>query len=68
MDVGTLIMSGLKKERVLDSVSVIISQHDKKMRLMQLVNDYQVSAVSKIVLRTVFSYIDYVNRTVWHKP
>ena len=29
MDVGTLIMSGLKKERVLDAVRVIVSQHDK---------------------------------------
>ena len=27
MDVGTLIMSGLKKDRVLDAVRVIVSQH-----------------------------------------
>jgi UDP-N-acetylglucosamine 2-epimerase len=65
MDVGTLIMSGLKKERVLDSVSVIIAQHDKAMRVMNPVLDYEAGPVSKQILRIVLSYVDYVNRTVW---
>ena len=65
MDVGTLIMSGLKKERVLDSVSVIIAQHDKAMRVMHPVQDYEAGPVSKQMLRIVLSYVDYVNRTVW---
>src|SRR3989339_1687242 len=64
MDVGTLIMSGLKKERVLDAVRVIIAQHDKTKRVMQPVQDYEVGAVSKQMLRVVLSYVDYVNRTV----
>jgi len=68
MDVGTLIMSGLKKERVLDAVRVIIAQHDKTRRVMQPVQDYEAGAVSKQVLRVVLSYVDYVNRTVWSKP
>ena len=67
MDVGTLIMSGLKKERVLDAVRVIIAQHDKTKRVMQPVQDYEAGAVSKQVLRVVLSYVDYVNRTVWAK-
>lgn len=67
MDVGTLIMSGLKKERVLDAVRVIISQHDKTRRVMQPVRDYEAGAVSKQLLRVVMSYVDYVNRTVWSK-
>ena len=67
MDVGTLIMSGLKKERVLDAVRVIISQHDKSKRVMQPVQDYEAGAVSKQLLRIVMSYVDYVNRTVWSK-
>lgn len=65
MDVGTLIMSGLKKERVLDAVRVIIAQHDKTKRVMQPVEDYEAGAVSKKILRVVMSYVDYVNRTVW---
>jgi len=67
MDVGTLIMSGLKKERVLDAVRVIISQHDKTERVMRPVQDYEAGAVSKQLLRIVLSYVDYVNRTVWSK-
>ena len=68
MDVGTLIMSGLKKERVLDAVRVILAQHDKTRRVMQPVQDYEASAVSKQLLRVVLSYVDYINRTVWSKP
>lgn len=67
MDVGTLIMSGLKKDRVLDAVRVIIAQHDKKMRVMDRVEDYEGGPVSKQLLRVVMSYVDYVNRTVWSK-
>jgi UDP-N-acetylglucosamine 2-epimerase len=67
MDVGTLIMSGLKKERVLDAVKVIVSQHDKNARVMHAVEDYEAGPVSKQVLRVVLSYVDYVNHTVWSK-
>ena len=67
MDVGTLIMSGLKKERVLDAVKVILAQHDKTKRVMRRVEDYEVGAVSKKMLRIVMSYVDYVDRTVWSK-
>ncbi|MDE2310681.1 MAG: UDP-N-acetyl glucosamine 2-epimerase, partial [Betaproteobacteria bacterium] len=68
MDVGTLIMSGLRKERVLDAVKVVVAQHDKANRVMQPVQDYEAGPVSKQVLRVVLSYVDYVNRTVWSKP
>lgn len=67
MDVGTLIMSGLKKERVLDAVKIIVSQHDKRKRVMHAVEDYEAGPVSKQVLRVVMSYVDYINRTVWSK-
>lgn len=67
MDVGTLIMSGLKKDRVLDAVRVIIAQHDKSKRVMDRVEDYEGGPVSKQILRVVMSYVDYVNRTVWSK-
>lgn len=67
MDVGTLIMSGLKKERVLDAVRIIISQHDRSGRMMRPVDDYEGGPVSKQLLRIVLSYTDYINRTVWKK-
>jgi UDP-N-acetylglucosamine 2-epimerase (non-hydrolysing) len=67
MDVGTLIMSGLKMEGVLDAVRIVLAQHDRKSRTMRLVEDYDAGPVSKQVLRIVLSYTDYVNRTVWRK-
>lgn len=67
MDVGTLIMSGLKRDRVLDAVRIIVSQHDKTKRVMHAVQDYEAGPVSKQVLRVVLSYVDYINRTVWSK-
>jgi UDP-N-acetylglucosamine 2-epimerase len=67
MDVGTLIMSGLRKVRVLDAVRVVIAQHDRTNRVMDRVEDYEGGPVSKQVLRVVMSYVDYVNRTVWSR-
>lgn len=67
MDVGTLIMSGLKKERVLDAVKVILAQHNKNGRVTAAIEDYEANGVSKKILRIVLSYVDYVNRTVWSK-
>ena len=67
MDVGTLIMAGLKKERVLDAVRVIIAQHDRNIRVMAPVEDYEAQSVSRKILRIVLSYTDYVNRTVWRQ-
>jgi UDP-N-acetylglucosamine 2-epimerase (non-hydrolysing) len=68
MDVGTLIMSGLKKGPVLDAIKVVVSQYDRTKRTMSPVSDYESSnSVSKQILRVVMSYVDYINRTVWHK-
>lgn len=68
MDVGTLIMSGLKRERVLDAVKVVTTDHDGSRRSTELVPDYEAIAVSRKILKLVMSYTDYVNRTVWSKP
>lgn len=65
MDAGTLIMSGLKRESVLDAVRVTIAQHDRGQRATRAVADYPAEGVSRQVLRVVMSYVDYVNRTVW---
>jgi len=67
MDEGTLIMCGLKKDRVLEAVKVVTQQHDRKKRVIPVVKDYLAGPVSKQVLRVVLSYTDYVDRTVWHK-
>lgn len=67
MDEGTLIMSGLKRESVMDAVRVVTSQHSRDQRKVPLVQDYQGGPVSVQVVRVVLSYTDYINRTVWRK-
>jgi UDP-N-acetylglucosamine 2-epimerase (non-hydrolysing) len=67
MDEGTLIMCGLKPERVLESVDIVVKQHSKDERQFRLVQDYDTDNVSQKVLRIIVSYTDYINRTVWHK-
>ena len=67
MDEGTLIMSGLKSERVLESVKVVTSQQSKEKRTAAVVPDYQGGQVSKQIVKVVLSYTDYINRTVWSK-
>ena len=67
MEEGTVIMSGLRKERVLDCVRTAIAHHQIEPRAIKMVKDYDVDNVSKKVLRIIMSYTDYVNRTVWSK-
>ena len=66
MDEGTLIMSGLNKDRIIESIETVTSQYNIN-RPMRLVKDYDVDNVSKKVLRIILSYTDYINRTVWYK-
>jgi UDP-N-acetylglucosamine 2-epimerase (non-hydrolysing) len=65
-DEGTLIMTGLKRDSILNAIDVVVDQH-KNSGPMKLIADYDVDNVSKKVLRTILSYTEYVNRTVWKK-
>lgn len=67
MDVGTLVMSGLRRERVLNAVKTVITQFKQGVRPVLPVADYENPHVSTQVVRVVLSYVDYVNRTVWSK-
>ncbi len=67
MDVGTLIMSGLKRERVLDAVQTVTQQIAADERPILPIRDYDNPLVSRQIVRVVLSYVDYVNRTVWSK-
>ena len=67
MDEGTLIMSGLEKERILQSIAVVVSQFNYEKIPTRIVYDYDVDNFSIKVVRVIISYIDFVNRTVWKK-
>jgi UDP-N-acetylglucosamine 2-epimerase (non-hydrolysing) len=67
MDEGTLVMCGLKADRIMESIDIVIAQYLKSKRQFRLVRDYDTDNVSKKVVRIIMSYTDYVNRTVWYK-
>ncbi len=64
MDEGTLIMTGLNRDRVVDSVRVIKSQSKLGMRQP---TDYASENVAMKVVRIILSYTDFVMRTVWYQ-
>ena len=66
MDRGTLIMTGLDSERILQSVKIVTDQYERGFR-PTVVDDYNVPDVSQKIVRIIASYVGYVNRTVWSK-
>ena len=66
MDEGTLIMSGLRPEHVLNAIATVTEQFSASGP-MHIVRDYDVDNVSRKVVRIILSYIDYINHTVWSR-
>lgn len=62
MEEASVMMVGLKKERILQGLEVLETQDKDTLRL---VADYSMPNVSDKVLRIILSYTDYVNRVVW---
>lgn len=67
MEEGSVMMTGLKAERILEAVKVLDSQSTGSQRILRIVDDYSVPNVSEKVVRIILSYTDYVNRVVWRK-
>jgi len=67
MEEAAVIMSGLHKDRIMQSLAVIESQPRGDERLIRQVYDYTMPNVSDKVVRILHSYTDYVNRVVWKK-
>ena len=67
MDEGTLIMSGLEAENVLNAMHVVMSQRSGVQGPLRTVPDYVAEQLSMKVVRIILSYTGYVNRTVWRK-
>jgi UDP-N-acetyl-L-fucosamine synthase len=64
MEEASVMMVGLKKERILQGLEVLETQQKDTLRH---VADYSMPNVSDKVLRIILSYTDYVNRVVWQK-
>lgn len=64
MEEASVMMVGLKKERILQGLEILETQQEDTLRH---VADYSMPNVSEKVLRIIISYTDYVNRVVWSK-
>ena len=64
MDEGTLIMSGLSPDNVIDSIKIVTSKNKLEINT---VSDYKDLNISEKVLRIIFSHVDYINKNVWKK-
>ncbi len=66
MDEGTVIMSGLDTENILNAIKIVTDFAQKNIH-PEIVADYNVNNVSMKVLKVIMSYTGYINRTVWKK-
>ena len=64
MEEASVMMVGLHKDRILQALTILENQGQKTIRP---VADYSIPNVSKKVVRSILSYIDYINRNVWKK-
>ena len=62
MEEATVMMVGLKKERILQGLVILEKQN---ITTLKIVEDYQMKNVSEKILRIILSYTDYVNHVVW---
>jgi len=67
MEEGAVMMVGMDQERILQGLYILESQSRGVERDLEMVQDYNAPSFSKIVLRIILSYTDYVNRVVWRK-
>lgn len=67
MDEGTVIMAGIKAERVLEAVKVATERFARAGRTWRIAPDYDVDDVASKVVNAILGYTDYVNRVVWRK-
>ena len=67
MEEGSVIMTGLKVERVKQALLILDTQSRGDHRELNLVRDYGHNLVSKKVVRIIHSYVDFVNSNTWKK-
>jgi UDP-N-acetyl-L-fucosamine synthase len=67
MEEGAVMLTGLEFDRVMEGLAILEAQGRNQGRTLRIVEDYDVSNVSEKVARVILSYVNYVNRFVWHK-
>jgi UDP-N-acetylglucosamine 2-epimerase (non-hydrolysing) len=68
MDEGTVFMSGIAAQDVVDAVATTLDRQANGGKQPRLPADYDVDDVAWKVVNAIQSYPRYVDRVVWHKP
>ncbi len=66
MEEGSVMMTGLDCQSVLEALSVLENQPVGAQRSLRVVSDYDVPNVSEKIVRIIHSYTSYIRRVVWH--
>jgi UDP-N-acetylglucosamine 2-epimerase (non-hydrolysing) len=67
LEEGAVMFTGMNKDRIIQALRILEEQSRADNRLLNKVQDYVAPNVSDKVVRTIHSYIDYVNTYVWRK-
>jgi UDP-N-acetylglucosamine 2-epimerase (non-hydrolysing) len=67
MEEAPVLMVGLNLERIHQAIELLEQDGGFGQNSLRIVADYQHPNVSEKVVRILYSYTDYVNRTVWKK-
>lgn len=64
---GAVMFTGMNPDRILQGIDILSSQLRGNNRNINVVKDYTAPNVSEKVVRTILSYVDYVNSVIWRK-
>jgi UDP-N-acetylglucosamine 2-epimerase (non-hydrolysing) len=67
MEEGTVMLTGLKPNRVLEALKILETQPSGEQRAMRIVKDYSIPNVSEKIVRIMLSYTDYIRREIWRE-
>ena len=67
MEEAFVMMVGLKPERIVLALTVLVSQKRGRERHLRLVSDYSMPNVSDKIIRIILGFTDYINRVIWSK-
>jgi UDP-N-acetylglucosamine 2-epimerase (non-hydrolysing) len=67
MEEASVMMVNLDINDVRTGLKILENQTKSKERLLKIVRDYDDTNVSEKVLRIIYSYTDYINKSVWKK-
>ena len=64
---GAVMFTGMSTNRILQAIDILEGQGRGDCRTIHVVNNYIAPNVSEKVVRTILSYTDFVNKTIWRK-